>query len=45
MEEEAGDWSEDEVDGEEEDEDEEMVEEEAATHQPSQTERKDYVPH
>ena len=43
MEEEAGDLSKDEVDGEE--EEEEMVEEEAATHQPLQAERKDYVPH
>ena len=39
--EEAGYLSEDEVDGEE----EEMEEEEAVTHQPSQVERKDYVPH
>ena len=36
-----GDSSDDEVDGEE----EEMVEEEAETHQPSQAEIKDYVPH
>ena len=43
MEEEVGDSSDDEVDGEE--EDVEMVEEEAETHQPSQAEIKDYVPH
>ena len=38
-----GDSSEDKVDGEE--EDGEMAEEEAETHQPSQAEIKDYVPH
>ena len=43
MEEEAVNLSKDEVDGEE--EEEEMVEEEAETHQLSQAERKDYVPH
>ena len=41
--EEAGDSSKDEVDGEYEEED--MVEVEAVTHQTSQVERKDYVPH
>ena len=41
--EEAGDSYEDKVYGE--DEEEYMVEEEAVTHQPSQVERKDYVPH
>ena len=41
MEEEAGDLSKEKVDREE--KEEEMAEEEAATHQPSQIERKDYV--
>ena len=41
--EEAGDSSEDEIKREE--EEKEMAEEEAVTHQPSQAEKKDYVPH
>ena len=41
--EEAVDLSEEDLDGEE--EEEEMVEVEAVTYQPSQADRKDYVPH